>query len=162
MVPEVRVAATVREALPAREAAALAERVLRAEGARDAALSVTFVGRRRIRTLNRAWLGHDRVTDVIAFNLQGAPAHSRTAARSGPPVRPSARPPVVGDIYICPEVAAASARRHGVSRREELRRLVIHGVLHVLGYDHPRGADRAGSPMWRRQERHLARFGARR
>jgi probable rRNA maturation factor len=49
-------------------------------------------------------------------------------------------------------VARANARRHGVGIREELVRLVVHGVLHALGYDHPDGEARFRSPMWRRQE----------
>ncbi len=124
-------------------AAALARRVLRAEGVRDAAVSVTFVGRRRIRSLNRRFLGHDRATDVIAFALPGAPG------------------PLVGDVYCAPEAAARAARRYGVGVREELQRLVVHGVLHVLGHDHPAGEARTRSPMWARQERLLRSGGGR-
>jgi probable rRNA maturation factor len=69
--------------------------------------------------------------------------------------------PVIGDIYIAPGVARENARRHGAGVREELLRLTIHGVLHVLGHDHPQGDARTTSEMWRRQERHLARFRAR-
>jgi probable rRNA maturation factor len=46
-----------------------------------------------------------------------------------------------------------------VSLRQELVRLVIHGTLHALGYDHPEGDHRIRSPMWRRQERYVKRFG---
>ena len=132
---EVTVSSAVRRCpLSRAAAAALARRVLAAEGVRHAALSVTFVGRRRIRSLNRRYLGHDRETDVIAFALAGAPG------------------PLVGDVYCAPEIAARAARRFGVPVREELRRLVVHGVLHVLGYDHPAGEGRTGSGMWKRQE----------
>ena len=125
-------------------AAALARRVLRAEGVRHAAVSVSFVGRRRIRSLNRRFLGRDRETDVIAFALPGSPG------------------PLVGDVYCAPEVAARAARRFGVPVREELRRLVVHGVLHVLGHEHPEGAARTRSAMWARQERLMRRAGGRR
>lgn len=125
-------------------AAALARAVLRAEGARDAAVSVSFVGRRRIRSLNRRFLGHDRETDVIALAMPGAPG------------------PLVGDVYCAPEVAARAARRFGVPVREEVRRLVVHGVLHVLGHEHPEGAARTRSAMWARQERLLRRAAGRR
>jgi probable rRNA maturation factor len=64
--------------------------------------------------------------------------------------------PVVGDVYIAPDAARANARRNGVPVREELARLVVHGTLHVLGHDHP-SVGREASPMWRRQERLLAR-----
>jgi probable rRNA maturation factor len=121
-----------------REAAAA---VLRAEGVRDAMLSITFVGRAAMSELNRRYLGHRGPTDVISFGLG----------------RQGRRGPVVGDIYICPEIARSNAARQGVSSQEELLRLVVHGTLHTLGYDHPEDATRTASPMWRRQERILAR-----
>lgn len=120
--------------------------VLRAERVRHAALSVTFVGRRRIRSINCTYLGKDRETDVIAFAL-AAEVDARKRRRT------------VGDVYVCAPVATVQAKRFGATPREELRRLVVHGVLHVLGYDHPEGKARTTSPMWRRQERYLRRFG---
>jgi probable rRNA maturation factor len=110
--------------------------VLRAER-RSAAISVSFLGRERMRRLNARWKGRDQPTDVLAFAL------------------PAPRGTLVGDIYICPWVASREARARGIPLRQELRRLVVHGVLHVLGYDHPEGEGRTGSAMWRRQERYL-------
>lgn len=104
-------------------------------------LSITFVGRAAMSELNRRYLGHRGPTDVISFGLG----------------RQGRRGPVVGDIYICPEIARSNAVRQGVSSQEELLRLVVHGTLHTLGYDHPENATRTASPMWRRQERILAR-----
>ena len=130
-----------RCALSPASAADLARRTLRAEGVRDAVVSLAFVGRRRIRSLNHRYLGHDRETDVLAFALPGAGGV------------------VVGDIYCSPDAAARAARRYGVTEREELRRLVVHGVLHVLGHDHPEGDGRTRSAMWRRQETLLRRLG---
>jgi probable rRNA maturation factor len=114
---------------------------LRAERVRDAMLSITFVGRSAISRLNHRYLGHHGATDVISFGL----------ARVG------RRGAVVGDVYICAEVARDNARRQGIGAGEELLRLVVHGTLHVLGYDHPSGAARTTSGMWRKQERILAR-----
>lgn len=101
-------------------------------------MSVSFVGPRRMRRLNGAWKGRDRPTDVLAFAL--------TAPGRDP----------IGDIYVCPAVARDQARSLGIPVREELVRLVIHGTLHVLGYDHPAGPGRAHSVMWRKQERYLS------
>jgi probable rRNA maturation factor len=70
---------------------------------------------------------------------------------------PQADGALVGDVYICP----AAARRwagSGAANREELLRLAVHGTLHVLGYDHPEGAGRTRSLMWRRQEKYVARL----
>ena len=64
---------------------------------------------------------------------------------------------VMGDIYICAEVARDNAKRQGVPAGEELLRLVVHGTLHVLGHDHPAGSKRTASRMWRKQEKILAR-----
>jgi probable rRNA maturation factor len=114
---------------------------LKAERAKDAMLSITFVGRATMSQLNYRYLGHHGPTDVISFGL------GRVGKRGA----------VVGDVYICPEIARDNARRQGISAGEELLRLVVHGTLHVLGHDHPTGAGRATSPMWQRQEKILAR-----
>ena len=129
----------VRIPLARSRVAALAEGVLRREGVRDALLSIAFVTERRIAALNREHLGHAGPTDVISFGF--APV---AGARI-----------VVGDVYIAPGVARRNAHERRGSVREEVSRLVVHGVLHVLGHDHPDGETRYGSPMWRRQERLL-------
>ena len=148
---DIRVSALVRSPLPRAAVVALAAGVLQAERAADAALSITFVGKARMRTLNRMYLGRDRETDVIAFTLSRRPS-------ARPPVRPTA---LVGDVHISVDAARRQARVLGISPAEEVRRLVVHGVLHVLGYDHPEGAGRTDAAMWHVQERHLAHLGAR-
>ncbi len=109
--------------------------VLRRER-RDADISVTFLGLGSMRRLNLEFRGRDRPTDVLAFPLEAGER-------------------LTGDIYVCPAVARRHAQQLGISLRDELLRLVVHGTLHVLGYDHPDDATRERSPMWRRQERHL-------
>lgn len=106
----------------------------------DADVSVTFLGRDAMQRLNAEYKGADRPTDVIAFPLTG----------------PDGR--VTGDVYVCPWVARREATAHGVPFREELVRLVVHGTLHVLGWDHPEDASRTRSPMWRRQEQYVERL----
>lgn len=131
-----------RLALAVPRAAELGRRVLAAERVRDAMLSIAFVRRSAIARLNREHLGHRGSTDVISFGFSDATASGA----------------VVGDVYICPAVAADNARRHRTGVREELARLVVHGTLHVVGYEHPENDDRTSSPMWRRQEQLLARL----
>lgn len=121
-----------------REAAVAA---IKAERVSDAMISITFVGRAAMSGLNGRYLGHKGPTDVISFGL------GRIGKRGA----------VLGDIYICPEVARDNARRQGVPAGQELLRLVIHGTLHVLGYEHPDSSSRTESAMWRKQERILAR-----
>jgi len=84
-----------------------------------------------MRRLNRRATGRRGVTDVIAYAL------------------PQPDGSLLGDVYICPAVAGS---------REELVRLAVHGTLHVLGYDHPEGAGRTRSRMWRLQERYVRRL----
>ena len=132
----------VRAPLASERVKGIAAAVLQAEGAREALVSITFVSTREIARLNKRHIGHAGPTDVISFAL-GA-GKQRSSAY-----------PVVGDIYIAPEVARANAARFGRGVREELARLVVHGTLHVLGHDHPDDSDRTTSPMWRRQERLL-------
>jgi len=123
----------------------LAVGVLKAERVRDALLSITLVSASQIARLNRTHLGHAGSTDVISFALTNPPSAS-------------ARQVIVGDIYIAPAVARANAARMRASVRQEIARLVVHGTLHVLGHDHPDGADRTRSSMWLRQEQLLARL----
>ena len=110
--------------------------VLESEKVRNAMISIVFVSSQKIATLNSKYLKKNRPTDVIAF---GFGSGSRGGA-------------VVGDIYICPDVARTNAKAEHVSLREELDRLVVHGVLHVLGYDHPESDSRISSRMWKKQE----------
>jgi len=111
-----------------------ARAVLRHEGREDTELSITLLDDDAMRELNRDWLGHDRPTDVIAFGLGDGDAQP------------------LGDIYIGVERALEQADEAGVSVREELARLAVHGTLHVLGYDHADGPERQRGEMWRRQE----------
>ena len=122
-------------ALPDRTVRKVVEGVLAGER-RTARISVTFVGRDGMRRLNRAYKHHDRPTDVLAFALSGPGG-------------------IVGDVYVCPWVARREATARRVPFRQELVRLVVHGTLHVLGYDHPENVRRERSPMWRRQERYV-------
>lgn len=131
----------LRPSVSAHRIADAARRVLRAEGVRAAMVSVTLVSPSAMARLNTRHLGHTGATDVISFGFTPAPT-------------PGAG--VVGDVYICPDVARANARAAQCGVREELLRLVVHGTLHVLGWDHPTDRARETSPMWRRQEVLLA------
>ena len=100
----------------------------------DAAISVTMLGDEEITELNREYLEHDRVTDVISFPLYDE----------------GERP--VGDVYIGYEQAKRQAEESSVTLDNEVARLAIHGTLHVLGHDHPEDDSRTTSEMWSLQE----------
>ncbi|MBI3098708.1 MAG: rRNA maturation RNase YbeY [Planctomycetes bacterium] len=110
---------------------------------RTSSLHIVVVDDRAIRRLNRRHLGHDRTTDVIAFPLDGSTA----------PL--SASSALLGEVYVSATTARREARRRGLPAREELIRYVIHGILHLCGYDDHRPADR--KEMWARQERLVGR-----
>lgn len=79
-----------------------------------------------MRALNHQWRGKDRATDVLSFPLrEGRFLHIQ--------------PEMLGDIVICVPVAARQADETGHSLSAELERLLIHGLVHLLGYDHEQG-----------------------
>jgi probable rRNA maturation factor len=116
------------------------EATLAHESVEEASVSVTLLDNPRIKNMNKKYLQHDRVTDVISFPLyeQGEQ--------------------VVGDIYIGYEQTQDQAADSGVDLEEEIARVSIHGTLHVLGFDHPEEGDRTASDMWQLQETILRKF----
>ena len=121
----------------------LAEGVLRAEGVRGLAeLSVLFVSEAEIAELNHDYMGKDGPTDVLAFPIDAGEAEivlhnqppNRAPDRSPPD--PGDMPLLLGDVVVCPAVAARQAPEHAGTIDDELALLVVHGILHVLGHDH--------------------------
>lgn len=126
--------------------AALATAVLHDEGVRGAAeLSLAFVAEADMADLNQRFMGHDGPTDVLAFPIDevGGPQGVPLDVRDGEPLGPD-RPPVdtgdlpllLGDVLVCPAVAGRQAPEHAGTLDDELALLVVHGTLHVLGWDH--------------------------
>jgi probable rRNA maturation factor len=111
---------------------------------RQAAVTVAVVPDTRVRALNRDYRGNDRATDVLSFpsGLQapGSGLRDRGAQSGGlrpkPAVRSPKPDPFLGDIVIARGVARRQARDAGHSERTEWRVLALHGLLHLLGYDH--------------------------
>ena len=109
-------------------------------------MSVLFVGDRAMRTLNRRYRGKDKTTDVLSFSLrEGAFSH--------------VQPDVLGDIVIAVPTAARQAAEAGHSLGREIEFLLVHGLLHLLGYDHERSNDEA-KRMKRRELQLLKRIAA--
>ena len=117
---------------------ALARALLAAEGvAGPCALGIAFVGEREMRALNAEHRDLDEVTDVLAFPLDGVDELPPGLERQ------------LGDVVVCFEQAARQACEAGVETRAEVRTLVVHGLLHLLGHDHE--AD-AGEMLARQDE----------
>lgn len=119
-----------------------AEAILLALGEGQSELAVSLVGDVEIHALNRDYRGKDRSTDVLAFAMrEGEPAPGQSD--------------VLGDVVISVDTAARQAAERGVTVGEEVRDLLIHGVLHLLGFDHERGAN--DSRRMKAKERWLRR-----
>jgi probable rRNA maturation factor len=106
----------------------------------EAEVSLLFVDEDTIAGLNRKFLGHDGATDVLSFPIEDDAEPSGRFPDSGgigPGSDADSRPPVLlGDVVLCPVVAARQAVEHGVGVADELALLVVHGLLHLLGMDH--------------------------
>ncbi len=100
-------------AVPEEEAAELARAALAAEGVEDADVGLAFVGRDEMRALKREHLGVDEATDVLSFPIDGREP------------LPEGVPRQLGDVVLCPDVVG-----------EEWRWPLVHGLLHLLGYEH--------------------------
>lgn len=106
----------------------LAHAVLVAEG-QVGELTLTFVDDADMAELNAEHMGKHGPTDVLSFPLDAFDASDATPFPDGGPV-------LLGDVVICPGVAAAAAPLHAGTVDDEIALLVVHGILHVLGHDH--------------------------
>ena len=122
----------------------LAAHALRALGLSRGQVAILIVGDRRIHELNREWRGVDRPTDVLAFS-------QREGAGGG------LHPEVLGDVVVSAPTAARQAVAAGHSLAAELDLLVLHGILHLAGYDHEGDSLRARA-MRRRGDAILQRW----
>jgi probable rRNA maturation factor len=119
----------------------------------EAEVSVTFVDNEKIREINRDYRGKDKPTDVISFALEemGDGEIEIVGAET---------PPVLGDIIISVPKAREQAEEYGHSFMRELGFLVVHGFLHLLGYDHE--TEEEEKEMFSKQEQILEQFGLKR
>jgi probable rRNA maturation factor len=90
-------------------------------GKTDWALSVVFVGPKAMQTINQAYRGRDYPTDVLSFHYPGETVDGI---------------PFLGEIIVAPEIAWARARSSAGGGEQEVRKLLVHGILHLMGYDH--------------------------
>jgi probable rRNA maturation factor len=140
LIVEVSVAPGVAAPVDPQRVEAAVHHVLRAEGVEEAEISVALLDDTAIATMNQEYLEHEGPTDVITFAMHDGDE------------------PPLGDIYVGVEQAVRQAAEFGATPAEEVLRLAVHGTLHVLGYEHPEGAERTGSEMFIRQEELLRSF----
>jgi probable rRNA maturation factor len=108
----------------------------------DSSLSLSFVRDAEIRELNRLHRGKDSATDVLSFPLEPDEGDEEDEVER-----------LIGDIVISVDVAAKQAAEYDADLQTEVRRLLIHGILHLLGHDHMEPEERA---VMEAEERRLA------
>ena len=119
-----------------------AEFALERLGLHGSQVTVLLLGERAMRELNRRWRGLDRPTDVLAF--------SQREGEGG-----GLHPELLGDVVVCVPVARRQAGQAGHCLAAELDRLVVHGLLHLAGYEHE--GDPSGARAMRRRENAILR-----
>ncbi len=139
--------ATRKHRLSQRALVATTRALLAAAGYSGASLSLSLVGDAAIRRLNREHRGKDRATDVLSFPLY-EPFEAPKPKGSAP------EEVLLGDIVVSVDTALRQARAYDAPLAREIERLLIHGILHLLGHDHEIEAERAKMV---RAEKRLAR-----
>jgi len=132
--------------LKKRELHDAAERVLFLLGLEDARATVILTDNASIRPINKQYRKKDRPTDVISF-----------AGRDNPFPEPPGREEHLGDIYLSLEQAWLQHEEYSPSFRDEVRRLLVHGILHLVGYDHEK-SKREEARMRKKEDEILRRL----
>jgi probable rRNA maturation factor len=125
-------------------------------------LSVLLVDEATMADLHERWMGEPGPTDVLAFPMDELRPPNQAGGRAdrGPATEPDPVPGLLGDVVLCPEVAAEQAAKAGHGLTGELELLCTHGILHLLGYDHADEAEHA--TMFALQDKLLAQWRAER
>ncbi len=135
----IQVAEPFADRVDTEDLAAYIQRALLLEGVQAGTLTVVITDEEAVRELNRTYRGIDATTDVLSFAM----------SEGEDIILPDEELPYLGDIIIAYPVAEQQAAQYGHSVQEELRLLAVHGVLHLLGYDHATPEEE--TIMWARQ-----------
>jgi probable rRNA maturation factor len=123
----------------------MAERILGDLGYRESELSILLVDDDEMQHLNREYLSRDHPTNVLAFSMkEGEDSHLS--------------PTLLGDVVVSTETAEQEALQRNVTLEEEMALLLLHGILHLLGYDHEHDPE-AATVMEAKEEEVLTRLG---
>ena len=113
----------------------VAKIVLKGENRGTETLSLAFVNKEEIKKLNKKYRGKNKPTDVLSFLLNEKQCF--------------------GEIVICPKIVEENAKKYGVSVKKEMFKVFVHGILHLLGYDHEK-SKREAEIMEAKQEKYLS------
>jgi rRNA maturation RNase YbeY len=112
-----------RRKINAKQWREFSEKALQTIGSEKQEATIVFVGDGAIRKLNRQFRGQDYVTDVLSFPSEAEPFEIENGSQ-------------LGEVVISVPRAAAQAKEHGLNFSDEVRQLILHGLLHLCGYDH--------------------------
>lgn len=115
----------------------VAKKVLMGENKGTENISLAFVGKEEIKKLNKKFRNKNKPTDVLSFNLNDENC--------------------LGEIVICPEIVRENAKKYGVTIKYETMKMFVHGILHLLGYDHEKSKEEA-EIMEKKQEKYLTAY----
>ncbi len=119
----------------------IAKKVLKGENRNREKISLAFVSKKEMQKLNKKFRGKNKPTDVLSFDL---------TARYKLPTTNSE----LGEIIICPEVVKENAKKFGTEFKKEIVKVFVHGILHLLGYDHEK-SEKEVRKMEAREEQYL-------
>ncbi|MBZ9578437.1 rRNA maturation RNase YbeY [Patescibacteria group bacterium] len=138
----------------------LAQKVLKGEGKEKSGLSIALIGQGRMRKLNKRYRGKNRVTDVLAFSENKIPNGARGSGRVAGGLESKFQIPKslrgLGEIVICLREVKKNAKRFESTFKKELATCLIHGILHLLGYDHEISEEKA-KEMGKKQKYYLSK-----
>ncbi|KKP93049.1 MAG: putative rRNA maturation factor [Parcubacteria group bacterium GW2011_GWA1_36_12] len=115
----------------------VAKKLLKGENRETETLSLAFISKEEIKKLNKKFRKKNKATDVLSFKLKENNC--------------------LGEIVICPEVIKENAKKYKVSEKKEMVKVFIHGILHLLGYDHEK-SDREAETMEKKQNYYLSKI----
>jgi len=120
----------------------VAKIVLKGENKETKTISLAFVSKEEIQKLNKNFRKKNKPTDVLSFALADLPVQSEKG--------------YLGEIVICPDVAKENAKKYKNSVKKEVMKIFIHGILHLLGYDHEK-SEKEALLMEEKQEKYLSK-----
>lgn len=113
----------------------------------DSELNISLIDEEEMSTLNQQWMDEDGATDVLSFPMDEVKPNSASKG-----------PAILGDVILCPSYAKQGAIKSNSSLQDELELLTVHGVLHLLGYDHLEAEEK--NTMFGLQEKYLMEWRA--
>jgi len=124
----------------------VAQAVLKGEDKKGHTLSIALINEEEIRSLNKKYLKKDKMTDVLSFSQTLDFSEKIKELKD-----------ILGEVVICPQVVVKNAKDFNISFKKELAKVLIHGILHLLGYDHEK-SDEKWREMQKKENHYLSLY----